>query len=128
GVDVFAPLGTPIRAPFDGVATSSASWMAGLDLTVTGRAGFVFNAHLVAVLRLGKVRAGQVVGRVGNSGDAAGGPTHDHFEWHPGGGPAVDPYAWLNAACRYRPPSRPRTRKPPSPPQPQRLSGPVLAV
>jgi zinc/manganese transport system substrate-binding protein len=43
----------------------------------------VYNAHLVAFGRLGRVKAGTVIGFVGNTGDAAGEPTHDHFEWHP---------------------------------------------
>src|SRR5204862_6579412 len=57
---------------------------------------------------------GDVVGFVGNTGDAAGGPWHDHFEWHPAQVPArahmspygvaglegaVDPCPYLLAAC-----------------------------
>jgi murein DD-endopeptidase MepM/ murein hydrolase activator NlpD len=99
GVDMFAARGTPIVAPFDGTAVGGSNWAGGLSVTLTGRNGFVYNAHLTALGRLGKVRAGTVIGYVGNTGDAQGGSTHDHFEWHPRGGPAVDGYPLLAKAC-----------------------------
>jgi murein DD-endopeptidase MepM/ murein hydrolase activator NlpD len=103
GIDIFAPRGTPIRAPFDGRVETSANWMGGIQLYVYGKKGFVFNGHLDRVGKTGRVRAGDIVGYVGNSGDARGGSTHDHFEWHPGGGAAVDSFRLLNQACRGGP-------------------------
>jgi peptidoglycan LD-endopeptidase LytH len=103
GIDVFAKRNTPIRAPFKGRAETSTSWAGGLQVYVHGPKGFVFNAHLERVGKLGKVKAGTIVGYVGNSGDAQWSSTHDHFEWHPNGGPAVDPIKLLNAACRGKP-------------------------
>jgi murein DD-endopeptidase MepM/ murein hydrolase activator NlpD len=107
GNDVFAPRGTPIVAPFDGNAMATPNSLGGLAVKVYGRQGFVYNAHLVAYGKLGSVKAGTVIGYVGNTGDALGGPTHDHFEWHPSAipagtrtiGTAIDPYPFLKQVC-----------------------------
>jgi peptidoglycan hydrolase CwlO-like protein len=114
GNDIFAPMGTPVRAPFSGTASNSSGGLGGTAVTVYGALGYAYNAHLSRIGTLGYVAAGTVIGYVGNTGDAAGGPTHDHFEWHPGAIPphpwkspygyrvidgAIDPYPYLNAVC-----------------------------
>jgi murein DD-endopeptidase MepM/ murein hydrolase activator NlpD len=99
GNDIFANPRTPIVAPFDGVAVDAANTLGGNAVIIYGQAGYVYNAHLIAYGRLGRVQIGDVIGYVGNSGDASGGPYHDHFEWHPNNGPAVDPFPFLKIAC-----------------------------
>jgi murein DD-endopeptidase MepM/ murein hydrolase activator NlpD len=97
GDDVMAPTGSPILAPFDGYATTGRSKLGGLEVRVFGAAGYIYNAHLSSLGSLGYVHAGDVVGYVGSTGDASG--PHDHIEWHPNDGTAVDPNAFLTAAC-----------------------------
>jgi len=114
GNDIFAPRGTPIVAPFAGMARATPNLLGGLAVTVYGSLGYVYNAHLAAYGKLGHVVAGDVIGYVGDTGDALGGATHDHFEWHPYGrlgslhvspyrvstvSGAIDPFPYLQAAC-----------------------------
>jgi murein DD-endopeptidase MepM/ murein hydrolase activator NlpD len=97
GNDIMAPMGTPIYAPFDGTAVTATNKIGGMAVKVFGEYGYVYNAHLSRFGQLGAVEQGDVIGYVGATGNA-GGP-HDHFEWHPNGGAAVDPYPFLMIVC-----------------------------
>jgi murein DD-endopeptidase MepM/ murein hydrolase activator NlpD len=97
GNDMLAPTGAEIVAPFDGTAETSSNHIGGMAVNVYGEFGYVYNAHLSAFGQLGPVEAGDVIGYVGATGNA-GGP-HDHFEWHPDDGRAVDPHEFLLMVC-----------------------------
>lgn len=97
GNDITAAAGTPIVAPFDGYASGSSSELGGLEVRVEGARGYVYNAHLSSYGTLGQVAAGTVIGYVGATGDAT--TPHNHLEWHPGGGLAVDPNLYLAVSC-----------------------------
>jgi murein DD-endopeptidase MepM/ murein hydrolase activator NlpD len=97
GDDIMAPMGTPIYAPFDGVAVAAPNKMGGLAVKVFGEYGYVYNAHGSGYGKLGAVETGDVVGYVGATGNTSA--PHNHFEWHPGNGAAVDPYPFLLMVC-----------------------------
>jgi peptidoglycan hydrolase CwlO-like protein len=116
GNDVVAAYGTPIVAPFPGTADTDPNDLGGLAVMVTGAAGYVYNAHLSAYAGSfpRSVSTGELIGYVGDSGDAKGGIPHDHFEWHPNVippnpwvspygvsviGTAIDPFPYLNSVC-----------------------------
>ncbi len=105
GVDVMAPHGVPVYAFTTGrVARLHTNRLGGTVLYVYGDDGNqYYYAHLSGyaegVYDGMPVEAGQLVAYNGNSGDARGGASHVHFEVHPGGGSAVNPYPWMAAAC-----------------------------
>jgi murein DD-endopeptidase MepM/ murein hydrolase activator NlpD len=109
GDDIFAPLGAPILAVSDGTVFS-VGWndIGGYRLWLRDHAGNEFYyAHLSAYTTLAvngrEVKAGTVLGFVGNTGDAEGTPFHLHFEVHPvsllflGYDGAVNPTRYLDA-------------------------------
>jgi len=98
GQDFAAPVGTPVRAVGAGIVVE-AGWDGayGLVVRVAHPDGTQsWYAHLSEAVRSsGRVRAGQIIGRVGQTGNTTG--PHLHLEIHPQGGAAVDPLAWLAA-------------------------------
>jgi murein DD-endopeptidase MepM/ murein hydrolase activator NlpD len=105
GTDIFCAKDTPVVAVVDGVILSTNptdTGLGGIWVKIRGDDGNVYYyAHLSAI-REGvsaglRVVAGEVVGYAGNTGNAAGGPVHLHFEIRPGGGESVDPYPILRA-------------------------------
>ena len=112
GNDVFAPLGAPLLAVTDGTLFL-VGWndVGGNRLWLRDAAGNEFYyAHLSAFSPLARegarVKAGDVIGFVGATGDAVGTPPHLHFEIHPrdllwmGYDGVVNPYPYLTAWLR----------------------------
>jgi hypothetical protein len=109
GDDIFAPFGAPIVAVASGTI-NRVGWerVGGWRLWVRDQAADEFYyAHLSgytrSVFHSRYVKAGQVIGFVGNTGDAFGGVPHLHFEIHPrqllrlGYDGAVDPTTYLES-------------------------------
>lgn len=100
GIDLISPFGTPVVAAHPGVVSHSSSGSGGISAYVRAPSGtFTFYAHLSSYSSAsGSVGAGTVIGYVGSTGNA-GSTNHLHFEYHPGGGAAVNPYQMLRAVC-----------------------------
>lgn len=105
GVDILAPIGTPLRAYEAGTVTRmNNSSLGGISLYLTGSSGAnqYYYTHLsgyVTGISAGdKVTAGQHIGFVGDTGNAAGIP-HLHWEVRPGGGANVNPYPYAHQVC-----------------------------
>jgi murein DD-endopeptidase MepM/ murein hydrolase activator NlpD len=109
GDDIFGQLGQPLVAVASGTVFS-VGWnkIGGNRLWILDEQGNQFYyAHLsafsAAAVNGARVKAGQVVGFMGNTGDAEGTPYHLHFEVHPvsllylGYDGAVDPTPYLDA-------------------------------
>jgi|GEM_PF-5719751 len=106
GIDLLTTPGRYVYAVTDGVLTKrawdlpgrlagNAWWLTAAD----GSGTYFFYAHLsdfAPGLEVGsRVRAGEIIGFVGSTGSSAA--PHLHFEIHPGGGGAINPYPAINA-------------------------------
>ncbi len=105
GVDLIVASGNVVYAVADGVLTRRA-WDQPGSLSgnawwlTTADGSYFFYAHLsdfAPGLRTGsRVRAGQIIGFVGSTGNSA--TPHLHFEIHPFGGEPINPYPTVRAA------------------------------
>lgn len=104
GVDVMAPYGAPVYAFTHGrISRLSSGGLGGISLYLWGDDGNeYFYTHLAGYadgVHVGqRVEAGQKIAVNGDTGNARGTP-HVHFELHPGGGGAINPYPYMRAAC-----------------------------
>ncbi len=103
GADIFAPMGTPLLASERGIIDNMGTGtLGGIKLWVIGESGTqYYYAHLIdyaeGITDGTLVEAGEVIGYVGNTGNAISTPPHLHYEIHPDGGEAIDPYPLLHA-------------------------------
>jgi peptidoglycan hydrolase-like protein with peptidoglycan-binding domain len=104
GVDIIAAAGNLLYSAIDGTITKVYAdypgSLAGNGLRITMADGtYVFYAHMTGIadgIDVGvPVKAGQIVGTVGSTGNS--GTPHLHFEVHPLGGAAVNPYPIVKA-------------------------------
>lgn len=102
GTDIIGARGLAVYAVMDGVITRTYSGLAlggnSIRLTVADGTYFYYS-HLDSfapgIANGTPVRAGQIIGYNGSTGNA--GSPHLHFEVHPQGGAAINPYPLLKA-------------------------------
>lgn len=104
GVDMIAARGTPVVAVFAGaISRFSTSSLGGNSIYFVSDAGdLYYYAHLDSYADVGAgqhVEAGVVIGYVGSTGNAPDYLPHLHWEYHPGGGAAANPYPLAAELC-----------------------------
>ncbi len=103
GTDMFAARGTPVVAVGNGTVTLKSNSLGGISAYVRTSSALYYYAHLdgyaSGVSSGQSVSGGQVIGYVGNTGNAVGTSPHLHFQIHPGGGSPVNPYPTVSQVC-----------------------------
>ena len=104
GVDMISTRNTPLVAIYAGtikrITTGSLSGLAVWLRAENGDEFFYAHLESFGAISVGQpVPEGYVIGYVGTSGNAPDWLPHVHFEWHPGGGAAVNPYPLVKSIC-----------------------------
>lgn len=104
GVDMMALRGTPVAAIYSGTISSLAdNSLGGKTIWLSANGDTFYYAHLdshAAGLSVGQsVSEGEIIGTVGSTGNASDLYPHLHFEYHPGGGAAINPYPLVKSIC-----------------------------
>jgi LysM repeat protein len=97
GNDLFVSRGNPVRAPVSGTVEFTTGTVGGLQFRLMGSDGIVYiGTHMDKFGNDGQVEAGDVIGYVGNTGNAVGTRPHLHFGMYYKG-TVVNPYPTLVA-------------------------------
>lgn len=104
GIDIFAPRGTPIQATTQGIVSKvGEDALGGRVVMIVGPGGAAhYYAHLEGYADIAPndwVNSGDIIGYVGDSGNAKGTPTHVHYGIYINGS-AVNPYPLLQKPDR----------------------------
>ena len=96
---MMASSGVPLVAVESGRVLFKTNRLGGNAVWLTGNSGTkYYYAHLSAWAGSSRtVSRGETIGYVGSTGNAT--VPHLHFEVHPGGGAAVNPYPYVRRAC-----------------------------